>query len=70
MEEYRTRKLRSPMAKMTDSGSAEFERDIEKLLKSAPHLGALRDAARFNEKSSGDFERDILENFRRKLRGE
>ena len=70
MEEYRTRKVRMSMAKTTDSGSAEFEDVLDELLKCAPHLKPLRNAARSNEESRAGFQRDILEDFRRKLRGE
>ena len=69
MDEYRTRKPRTAMAKTTDSVSAEVESDLDELLKRAPHLRLLRNA-RLNEESNTGFQRDILERFRRKLSGE
>ena len=69
MDEYQTRKSRTPMAKTTYSVSAEVERDLDELLKRAPHLRLLRNA-RFNEESNAGLQRDILERFRRKLCGE
>ena len=70
MGEYRTRKLRTPIAETSDKFSAGVEHELDKLLERAPHLEPLRNAARFNEESSADFQCDILEDFRRKLRGE
>ena len=66
--ERRTNKLRT--AKTSDKFPAGVEHELDKLLKYAPHLESLRNATRFNEESSAYFQGDILEDFRRKLRGE
>ena len=69
MGEYPTNKPRSTMAKTSNTVSIDVEQELDKLLELAPHLKPLRNARR-NEESDADFQSDILENFRRKLRGE
>ena len=69
MGEDRTSKSRTPIKKTLDKASINVEQELDKLLELAPHLKSLR-TARLNGDPDAEFQSDILEDFRRKLRGE